>query len=194
LISAEFPYSEIAAEYEEAGADAISVLTEPNFFMGNDYYLAEIAEKVKIPVLRKDFIIEPYQIYQARALGASAVLLICSILTPQQLKSFVHTARSLGLSALVEVHGESEVDAALNSGAKIIGINNRNLNDFTVDITNSVKIKKYIGKDTILVAESGIKTRQDIVSLEQTGVHAVLIGETLMVAEDKKKTLAALRN
>lgn len=192
VIAEEFPYLTIAEEYERAGAAAISVLTEPHYFLGSDTYLKEIAAQRNIPVLRKDFTIDAYQIYEAKLLGASAVLLICALLEDAQLKEFLETAHALGLSALVEAHDETEVKRAVAAGAQIIGVNNRNLKDFSVDIKNSVHLRKSVPKDVVFVAESGIKTAEDIALLKENGVDAVLIGETLMRAADKRVMLETL--
>ncbi len=193
LIAPEFDYIKIAKEYEQAGADCISVLTEPKWFLGSDRYLKEIVENVSIPCLRKDFTVDPYMIYEAKILGASAVLLICSILTEKELCEYIKICDELGLSALVEAHNEEEVKAALNSGARVIGVNNRNLKDFTVDTQNSRRLRELIPKDIIFVSESGVKTANDIAELRKIGADAVLIGETLMRAENKKAKLAELR-
>ncbi len=193
LIDPEFPYLEIAREYESAGADAISCLTEPKWFLGKDAYLKEIAETVSLPVLRKDFTVDPYMIYEARALGASAVLLIKAILSDAELAEYLELTRSIGLSALVEAHDETEVDAAVNAGASIIGVNNRNLRDFTVDIRNSIRLRNRVPESILMVAESGIRTREDIIRMEQAGISGVLIGETLMKAKDKRNMLKELK-
>lgn len=192
LIVEEFPYLGIAKEYEKAGASAISVLTEPEYFFGRDEYLKKIAENVQIPVLRKDFTVDAYQIYEAKVLGASAVLFICSLLDDVTLKEFFEIAESIGLSALVETHDEVEVRRALAAGARIIGVNNRNLKDFTVDIYNSVNLRKLVPSEVIFVSESGMKTAKDIQVLKKHGTNAVLIGETLMRASDKEKMLKEL--
>ena len=193
VIAEDFPYLSIAREYEEAGADAISVLTEPKWFLGSDTYLREIAGTVGIPVLRKDFTVDEYMIYEARLLGASCVLLICAILTDEELLRFRKVCDSLELSAIVEAHDEREIERAVKAGARIIGVNNRNLKDFSVDIRNSVNLRSLIPPEILYVAESGIKTAEDIRDLEEAGVNAVLIGESLMRAEDKKAELAKLR-
>ncbi len=192
LIEPDFRYLEIAKDYEAAGASAISCLTEPDYFMGSDRYLQEIAAEVSIPVLRKDFTIDPYMIYQAKVFGASAVLLICAILSTEQLREYREIAESLGLSALVEAHDADEIDMAVTSGAKIIGVNNRNLKDFTVDIRNSVQLRDRIPADTLYVSESGIKTAEDVGELYRNGTNAVLIGETLMRSSDKGAMLREL--
>lgn len=193
LIEPNFEYLKIAKEYELAGADCISVLTEPKWFLGSDQYLQEIAKTVSVPCLRKDFTIDEYQIYQAKVLGAAAVLLICSILTQQQLKQYMELCEELGLSALVEVHDEDEANIAVKSGARIIGVNNRNLKDFTVDTYNSRRLRDLIPSDVLYVSESGVKTAEDIAKLREIGVNAVLIGETLMRASDKKAKLNELK-
>lgn len=193
LIAPDFPYLDIARDYERAGAAAISCLTEPYWFKGRDEYLTEISKAVKIPVLRKDFTVDEYMIYQAKILGASAVLLICSILSREQLSEYLETAHSLGLSALVEAHDEDEVRTALSVGAGIIGVNNRDLRTFTVDISNSARLRKLVPPEVLFVSESGIKTAADIEALRSNGTNAVLIGETLMRSPDKKAALDELR-
>lgn len=193
LIAPDFPYLDIARDYERAGASAISCLTEPFWFKGRDEYLAEISNAVKIPVLRKDFTVDEYMIYQAKTLGASAVLLICAILSKEQLSEYLGIAHSLGLSALVEAHDEDEVRTALSVGAGIIGVNNRDLRTFTVDINNSARLRKLVPPEILFVSESGIKTAADIEALRSNGTNAVLIGETLMRSPDKKAALDELR-
>ncbi len=193
LIAPDFPYREIAMDYEKAGADCISVLTEPKWFLGKDEYLKEISESVSIPCLRKDFTVDEYMIYEAKILGASAVLLICSILTEGQLKKYMDICDELGLSALVETHDEREVDMALLAGTRIIGVNNRNLKDFKVDTTNSQRLRELIPKNVIFVSESGVKTAEDVRTLREIGADAVLVGETLMRAQDKAAKLKELR-
>jgi indole-3-glycerol phosphate synthase len=193
VIAEDFPYLDIARAYEAAGAAAISVLTEPHYFKGEDRYLREIAETVSIPVLRKDFTVDRYMIYEARVLGASAVLLICAILDRKKLAEYIALAHSLGLSALVEVHDEGELLMALDAGARIIGANNRNLKTFEVDTSTSLRLRKLVPENVLFVSESGIKTREDISALRQANVDAALIGETLMRAKDKKAALNALR-
>ncbi|MDD6154822.1 MAG: indole-3-glycerol phosphate synthase TrpC [Eubacteriales bacterium] len=193
LIAPDFPYLDIAREYEEAGADAISVLTEPKWFLGSGEYLKEIASTVSIPCLRKDFTVDEYMIYQAKTLGAKAVLLICAMLDAGTLRKYMKIADSLGLSALVEAHDPDEIKMALDAGARIIGVNNRNLKNFTVDVNNAGRLRDLVPRDIIFVAESGIKTRDDVAALEASGVDACLVGETLMRAADKKAALKALR-
>ncbi|MBR4162694.1 MAG: indole-3-glycerol phosphate synthase TrpC [Solobacterium sp.] len=193
LIAEEFDYLTIAKEYEEAGASAISVLTEPRWFMGKDDYLSEIAQTVDIPVLRKDFTVDPYMIYEARVLGASVVLLICALLNEEELREYIRIADTLGLSAIVEAHDEKEIKTAVNAGARIIGVNNRNLRDFTVDVRNSIRLREKVPDEILFIAESGIKTHEDIEILKQGKINGVLIGETLMKAKDKKAMLKELR-
>ena len=194
LIAEDFPYCDIAREYEEAGASAISCLTETDYFLGSDEYLKKISELVSIPVLRKDFTVDEYMIYEAKVLGAGAVLLICTLLERERLKYYLETAHSIGSSALVETHDEEEMESALYSGAQIIGVNNRNLKDFTVDINTAVRLRKLAPADRIFVAESGIKTPEDVAVLYKNDCNAVLIGETLMRSKDKRGTLASLRS
>ena len=194
VIAEDFDYLAIAKEYESAGASAISVLTEPYFFMGSDDYLKEISENVSIPVLRKDFIIDEYMIWESKALGASAILLIVSILDIVQLKKYLDLAHDLGLSAIVEAHDSDEIMRALTVGAEIIGVNNRNLNDFTVDIENSISLRRCVSGDVIFISESGIKTKEDVRRLKENNVDAVLIGETLMKSDDKKAMISELKN
>ena len=193
IIAEDFPYLKIAKEYENAGVAAISCLTETDYFLGSDKYLQEIAREVRIPVLRKDFTIDPYMIWQAKAFGASAILLICAILSEEQVREYMKIAEELGMSALVETHDEDEIEMALAAGAKIIGINNRNLKDFTVDINNSVRLRERIPKEIICVSESGIKTPEDVGVLYKNGTNGVLIGETLMRSTDKKAEIELLR-
>lgn len=193
LIAPDFPYLEIAKEYEAAGADAISVLTEPKWFLGSDAYLREIAKTVSIPCLRKDFTVDEYMIYEAKLLGASAVLLICAILSEAQIKEYLALCEELGLSALVEAHDEAEVEMALRAGARVIGVNNRNLKDFTVDTENSRRLRERIPKQVLFVSESGVSKAEDVKRLSEIGADAVLVGEALMRATDKKQMLLNLR-
>ena len=194
LIAEDFDYLSIAKEYEEAGASAISVLTEPYFFKGSNDYLKEISQCVSIPTLRKDFVIDEYMIWEAKALGASAVLLIVSILSIVELKKFLDLAHDLGLSAIVETHDGDEIRTALNVGAEIIGVNNRDLTDFTVNIENSISLRRCVSGDVIFISESGIKTPEDVRKLKENDVDAVLIGETLMKSDDKKSMILELKN
>lgn len=193
MIAEDFPYVEIARAYEEAGADCISVLTEPSKFLGSDAYLEEIVKEVKTPVLRKDFTIDAYQIYQAKALGASMVLLICALLDEETIREYIGICDGLGLSALVEAHDEEEIAMAVRAGARIIGVNNRNLKDFTVDVNNSSRLRKLVPPHVLFVAESGIRSAEDIKVLKGAGVNGVLIGETLMKSSNKKAMLDELR-
>lgn len=193
LIAPDFPYLQIAKEYETAGADGISVLTEPKWFLGSDRYLREIASTVSVPCLRKDFTVDEYMIYEAKVLGVSAVLLICSILSEQQIRSYIHICNEIGLSALVEVHDEEEVKKALYAGARIVGVNNRNLKDFSVDTENSRRLRTFVPRDVLFVAESGVSCAKDVEKLREIGADGVLVGETLMRAFDKKAKLDELR-
>lgn len=192
IIAEHFPYLDIAKEYEVAGAAAISVLTEPDFFKGDKKYLQEIASTVKIPVLRKDFIIDEYQIYQAKVWGASAILLICACLDVPMLTKFRELVDSLGLSSLVEAHDEHEVQMAIDCGARIIGVNNRNLKDFTVDVQNSVRLRNLVQDDVIFVSESGLETPEDIQVLRDNNIGVALMGETFMRSPNKVEKLAYL--
>ena len=193
LIAPDFPYLQIAREYEAAGADCISVLTEPKWFLGSDEYLREISSSVSTPCLRKDFTVDEYMIYEAKTLGASAVLLICSILEKERIAEYIKIADSLGLSSLVEAHDAHEIEDALDAGARIIGVNNRNLKDFTVDTENSASLRSMVPSDRIFVSESGITCRGDVASLEAIGVDAVLAGEVLMRSADKTSKLRELK-
>lgn len=193
LIAEDFDYVGIAKEYELAGAAAVSVLTEPDYFMGSPEYLYEISKRVAIPLLRKDFIIDEIQIYEAKVIGASAILLICAILDEDSLKKYLAIADSLGLSALVEAHDEEEIHMAVRCGARIIGVNNRNLKDFTIDLHNSVRLRRLVPEEILFVSESGIRTSEDIQQLVESQVNAVLIGETLMRSPDKRKMINDLK-
>lgn len=193
VIAEDFPYVDIAREYEAAGADCLSVLTEPKYFLGSDQYLEEIRAAVKLPILRKDFTVDTYQIYQAKVLGANAVLLICALLDVDFMKESIRICDKLGLTALVEAHDEKEMEMAIEAGARVIGVNNRNLKDFTVDIKNSTNLRRYAPEETLFVAESGIRKRADVAAFEAEEVNAVLVGETLMRAADKKTKLDELK-
>ncbi len=193
IIAEDFPYLKIAEEYGAAGADCLSVLTEPKWFLGSDDYVREITQKVKLPVLRKDFTIDEYMILQAKCMGASAVLLIVALLSPEQIKSGLKLCDELGLSALVETHDEKEADTALNAGARVIGVNNRNLKDFSVDHTLADRMRRLIPEEAVFVSESGIQNAADVKRITEAGADAVLIGETLMRAADKKKALRILK-
>lgn len=192
LIAPDFPYVEIAKTYEASGARAISVLTEPYYFQGSDQYLQEISREVKIPLLRKDFTVDEYMIYEAKTIGASAVLLICSLLSEDTVRQYIRIADSLGLTALVEAHDEEEVAQAVRAGARVIGVNNRDLKTFTVDIKNSIRLRKLVPEEILFVSESGIRTAEDIKELAQNQVNAALVGETLMRAGNVPETLAEL--
>lgn len=192
VIAQDFPYLKIAKEYEEAGAAAVSVLTEPEYFQGSNRYLSEISHVLSIPVLRKDFTVDAYQIYEAKLLGASAILLICALLDTSALKEYISICEDLGISALVEAHTENEVHSALSAGARVIGVNNRNLKTFEVDFNNSIRLRSLVPSSTIFVAESGVHTPGQIRLLQNAGINAVLIGETLMRAADKKAAISSL--
>ena len=193
IIAPEFPYLTIAQEYEAAGADCISVLTEPKWFLGADAYLKEITEQVQLPCIRKDFTVDEYMIYEAKLLGAQAVLLICSILSQDEIARYIDICDTLGISALVETHDEAEMKMALDAKARMIGVNNRNLKDFSVNTDNSRRLREMVPSDIIFVSESGVQTAEDVNTLRKIGADAVLIGETLMRAEDKSAKLAQLR-
>ena len=193
LIAPEFPYLPIAKEYEAGGADCISVLTEPKWFLGSDQYLREIAGTVSVPCLRKDFTVDKYMIDQAKVLGAAAVLLICAILTEEQIEAYLSLCDELGLSALVEVHDERETKTALRAGARIIGVNNRNLKDFSINPDNSRRLRAMVPREVLFISESGVKGPEDVAKLRHMGADGVLVGETLMRAQDKKAALAELR-
>lgn len=193
VIAESFDYLQIAKDYEKAGADCISVLTEPKWFLGSDEYLKEIANTINIPCIRKDFTVDEYMIYEAKLLGAKAILLICAILNQSQIKHYIDICDELGISALVEAHDEAEIKMAVKAGARIIGVNNRNLKDFSVDTANSKRLRQMIPGDIIFVSESGISSNEDIKELRDAKVDAVLIGETLMKADDKTAKLKELR-
>lgn len=193
IIAEDFPYIDIAREYEEAGASCISVLTEPSFFLGKDSYLTEIRKEVSIPLLRKDFILDSYQIYQAKILGADAILLICALLSGELIAEYLKLSHDLGLSALVEAHDEEEVQKAVEAGARIIGVNNRDLRTFEVDIRTSGRLRRLVPENILFIAESGIKTAEDIRTLRADRINGVLIGETLMKSSHKKEMLKELR-
>lgn len=192
LIAEEFRYVEIAKTYEAAGAGAISVLTEPYYFQGANEYLAEIHQEVSLPLLRKDFTVDEYMIYEAKVIGASAVLLICTLLDEAVLKKYIEIADSLGLTALVEAHDETEIEKAVNAGARVIGVNNRDLKTFTVDLKNSIRLRRLVSDEILFVSESGIRTAEDIRELADNHVNAVLIGETLMRAGNVKEVLSKM--
>lgn len=193
VIAEDFPFTDIARQYEAAGAAAISVLTEPEFFRGSYHHFTEIRKAVDIPLLRKDFIIDEFQIEQSLRMGADAILLICAILTPKKLAQFIEEADTSGMSCLVEVHDESELKTALDAGARVIGVNNRDLRTFEVNMGNSIRLRRFTPEGIVFVSESGVQTREDIEILRKNGVDAVLVGEVLMRSADKKAALAALR-
>ena len=193
VIAEEFNYLQIAMDYEKAGADCISVLTEPKWFLGQDSYLQEIAKNVSIPVIRKDFLVDEYMIYEAKVLGAKAVLLICSILTEKQIEEYIRICDSLGISALIEAHDEEEIKMAIKSGTRLVGVNNRNLKDFSVDTQNSRRLRNLVPDNIIFVSESGISNAEDVIKLKESGVNAVLVGEALMKAQDKAEKLRELK-
>lgn len=193
MLVEEFPYVQIAKDYEEAGASCISVLTEPDYFKGDKQYLKEISENVTVPLIRKDFIIDEYMIYDAKIHGASCVLLICSLLDKETMEKYIEICDNLGMSALVEAHDEEEIQKAVEAGARMIGVNNRDLKTFTVDIRNSERLRKLVPDNILFIAESGIKTNADINRLRKANVNGVLIGETFMKAENKKEMLQELR-
>lgn len=193
LISPDFPYLDIARDYEAAGADCLSCLTEPDYFLGSDNIFREIRDSISLPMLRKDFTVSAYQLDQARMMGADAVLLIVAILSPQELAAYLARCDELGLAALVETHTAEEIDIALNAGARIIGINNRNLTDFSVDFTTAARLRDRIPPEVVCVAESGVRGPEDTAILRRTGVDAALIGESLMRADDRRTLLRKLR-
>ena len=193
LIAEDFPYVKIAREYEQAGADCVSVLTEPKWFLGSDEIFKEIRAAITLPMIRKDFTVDAYQIYEAKCMGADAVLLICALLPTETIREYLKICDDLGLTALVETHDENEIRSALKAGARVIGVNNRNLKNFTVDFSNAANLREQIPTNVIFVAESGVKEPQDVGVLAEIGADAVLIGEALMRAEDKTERLAEFK-
>lgn len=193
MISEDFPYIDIAKEYEAYGADCISCLTEPKWFLGSDEIFKEIRAAVSIPMLRKDFTVHEYQIYQAKLMGADAVLLICALLDGDTLAKYIDICDELGITALTETHSKDEIEKAVSSGARVIGVNNRDLRNFTVDRGNAAGLREYIPEDRIFVSESGITTPEEAAQMFADGAHAVLIGEALMKCADKKGFLAAAK-
>ena len=193
MIAGDFPYLQIAKDYEAAGAAAVSVLTEPEYFKGSNRYVEEISREIHLPIIRKDFTVDEYMIYEAKMLGASAVLLIVAILSEEQLKKYLGICDELGLTALVETHDEEEVKTAVSIGARVIGVNNRNLKDFSVDTSLALRLREQIPKEAVYVSESGVKDAEDIRRIREAGADAVLIVETLMRAADKKQMLQTLR-
>ncbi len=194
IISQSFPYLDIAAEYEQAGADCISCLTEPKWFLGSDKIFTDIRASVNIPMIRKDFTVDEYQIYQAKLMGADAVLLICAILDTKTIASYLEICDRLGMTALVETHDEAEIQSAVAAGARVIGVNNRNLKDFSVDFSNAARLRDLIPPECMYVAESGVKCAEDVAALKRIGADAVLMGEVLMRANNKAALLAQMRN
>jgi indole-3-glycerol phosphate synthase len=194
IISHSFPYLDIAKEYEAAGADCISCLTEPKWFLGSDEIFRDIRSAVRTPMIRKDFTVDEYQLYEAKLMGADAVLLICAILDTKTIERYLGICADLGLSALVETHDESEIQSAVDAGAKLIGVNNRNLKDFSVDFSNAARLRDQIPADCLYVAESGVRTADDVAALSKIGADAVLMGEVLMRASDKSALLAQMRH
>lgn len=194
IISNKFPYLDIASAYEQAGADCISCLTEPKWFLGSDKIFTDIRSHVSTPMIRKDFTVDEYQIYQAKLMGADAVLLICALLDTKTIARYLHICETLGLSALVETHDEGEIQSAVSAGAKIIGVNNRNLKNFSVDFSNAARLRDLIPSNCIYVAESGVQCADDVAALQAIGADAVLMGEVLMRAKDKSKLLADMRS
>lgn len=193
LIAPDYPYMKIASDYEQAGADAISVLTEPKWFMGSDEHLSRIASSVNIPCLRKDFTVDEYMVYEAKLLGASAVLLICSILSPAQLREYLEICEELGLSALTEAHDKEEIETAVSVGSRIIGVNNRDLKDFSVDTHTAGRLRELVPEGILFVSESGIRDPSDVQEARLMGADAVLVGEALMRAENRKEKMRELR-
>ncbi|MDY4443168.1 MAG: indole-3-glycerol phosphate synthase TrpC, partial [Butyricicoccus sp.] len=193
VIAKHFPYLEIAKQYEQAGADCISCLTEPKWFLGSDKIFTDIREAVHTPMIRKDFTVDEYQIYQAKLMGADAVLLICAILDTKTIASYLELCDNLGLTALVEAHDAAEIQSAVAAGARVIGVNNRNLKDFSVDFSNASRLRDLIPPECIYVAESGVSCVEDVAALRQVGADAVLMGEVLMRAKDKASLLAQMR-
>ena len=193
IIAEDFPYLDIAGAYERAGADCISCLTEPKWFMGSDDIFAEVRAYTKLPMIRKDFVVDEYQIYQAKLLGADAVLLICALLDTETIGYYLDICNKLGMDALVETHDEQEIKSALSAGAKLIGVNNRNLKDFSVDFSNAIRLRELIPSDKVYVAESGVKTANDAETIAKTGADAVLIGEALMRSDDKEGFINAFK-
>ncbi|MBR1708769.1 MAG: indole-3-glycerol phosphate synthase TrpC [Clostridia bacterium] len=193
IIDPVFDWSQIASDYEAAGADAVSCLTEPRWFLGSDAIFAGVRARIASPMLRKDFVVDPYQIYQAKVLGANCVLLICALLSPEQLSEFLGICQTIGLAALVEAHNEAEIHSAAKAGARMIGVNNRNLKDFTVDFGNALRLRECIPENCLYVSESGVRTPEDAGTLKKIGADAVLIGEALMRAPDRRAMLEAMR-
>ena len=193
VIDPVFDFEAIAQSYEDAGADCVSCLTEPKWFLGSDEIFRKVRKIVTKPMIRKDFTVDEYQIYQAKVLGADAVLLICTLLDTETIRGYIGICDKLGLSALVETHDAQEMQSAVRAGARLIGVNNRNLKDFTVDLGNAARLREGAPDGTVFVAESGVSSPADAAALRKTGADAVLVGEYLMRAADKKQALDALR-
>lgn len=193
ILSEDFPYLAIAQEYQSAGADCISCLTEPKWFLGSDEIFRSIRNAVATPMLRKDFTVDEYQLYEAKALGADAVLLICALLPTKTIARYLEICDELGLSALVEAHDEGEIESAMQAGAQIIGVNNRNLKDFTVNFKNAARLREKIPANVLFVAESGVTGVKDIAHLKAAGADAVLVGEALMKAPNRRALLEEFR-
>lgn len=193
IISEDFPYLEIADDYERAGADCVSVLTEPKWFLGSDEIFKQVRERISLPMIRKDFTVDEYQIYEAKLLGADAVLLICALLDTDTIREYIGICDELGLTALVETHNEEEIQSAVQAGARVIGVNNRNLKDFSVDFKNAGRLRESIPREAVFVAESGVSSAEDVRDLSRIGADAVLIGEALMRANNKEETLTEYR-
>lgn len=194
IIAPDFPYLDIAKQYEQAGADCISCLTEPKWFLGSDTIFTDIRAAVQTPMIRKDFTVDEYQIYQAKLMGADAVLLICAILDTQTIARYLGICETLGLTALVEAHDAAEIQSAVDAGARVIGVNNRNLKDFSVDFSNASRLRDLIPPESIYVAESGVSCAADVAALRSIGADAVLMGEVLMRAPDKTALLREMRH
>lgn len=193
LIAPDFPYREIARSYQEAGGDCVSVLTEPKWFLGSDEIFSHIRSEISLPMIRKDFTVDEYQLYEAKRLGADAVLLICALLDTDTIRRYLGICDALGLTALVEAHDEEEISSAVAAGARVIGVNNRNLKNFTVDFSNSARLRAAIPAGTLFIAESGVSSLEDVAALSALGADAVLVGEYLMRSEDRPATLEAMR-
>ncbi len=194
VISEEFPYIDIAKEYEKSGATCVSVLTEPKWFLGSDQIFRDVRKTIDLPIIRKDFTIDEYQIYQAKVMGADAVLLICALLDTDTIKKYLNICEELELSALVETHNEDEIKSALKAGARILGVNNRNLKDFTVNLDNASDLKKHVPEGIIFVAESGITSPIDGINLAKSGANALLIGEALMKTNSIENFISEIKD
>ena len=189
VIAEDFPYLDIARDYEAGGADCLSCLTEPKWFLGSDKIFTDIRKAVSLPMLRKDFTVDEYQLYEAKVLGADAVLLICALLDTATIANYLAICDELGISALTETHDAAEIQSAVSAGARMIGVNNRNLKDFSVDFQNASGLRRLIPDTALFVAESGVKSPADVAALRQIGADAVLVGEALMRAKNRRDTL-----